>query len=467
MLDLVIRGATLVTASETYSAEIGIAAGKIAQVGSDLSGAEEIDASGMLLLPGAVDPHVHLDMPIGPTRSSDDWESGTIAAACGGTTTILDFVEPEPGEPLLHALDARLRAARRRAVVDFGLHMTLRDAGAATLEQVAGVISRGCTSFKTYLTYKGFALDDGSFLQILETVGQLRGLVMVHAENDAIVERLRQHFVADDRREPLFHALSRPPVAEAEAVGRALALAEVARAPLYIVHISTGEAAAALRQAQRRGATACGETCPQYLILDEREYRRPGFEGAKYVCSPPLRPGRNLALLWKALDHQVIQCVATDHCPFNFCGQKDLGKDSFADIPSGLPGIEARLALLYTYGVLQGKITLNQWVALLSTNPARIFGLYPRKGSLAPGADADLVIFDPGCEVELSLAMLHERVDYTPYEGIRLHGYPVMTLRRGQVVVKDGRFLGLPGGGDYLQRKPFTIERRKPHVSLD
>lgn len=459
MFDLVINGATLITAGETFSADVGISAGKIAQIGANLSGVETIHASGKFLLPGAVDPHVHLNMPVGTIRSVDDWESGTIAAACGGTTTIIDFVEPEPSEPLLHALNSRRQEACQGVVIDFGLHMTLRDASPGTLAQIAGVMAQGSTSFKTYLTYEGFALDDASFLKILETVGGLGGLVLVHAENDAIVEYLKQRFVAEGHHEPAYHALSRPPVAEAEAVGRALALAEVAGAAIYIVHISTAEAAESLRRALHHNVNAYGETCPQYLLLDDCEYRRPGFEGAKYVCSPPLRPLGNGQALWEALSSQVIQSVGTDHCPFNYAGQKDLGRDSFASVPPGLPGIEARLALLYTYGVRGGHISLNRWVELFSTNPARIFGLYPRKGSLAPGADADLVVFDPHCEVELSKGRLHEQVDYTPYEGFHLYGYPVMTLRRGQVLVKEGCYLGPTGGGEYLQRKPLSARK--------
>jgi dihydropyrimidinase len=457
--DLVIHGATLVTAGETFQADLAIAEGKIAQVGRDLSGHENLDASGMLLLPGAIDPHVHLDAPVGATRSADDWESGTIAAACGGTTTVIDFVEPEPGEPLLLALEARCRAACQGAAIDFGLHMTLRDAAPATLAQVSAVMAQGATSFKTYLTYEGFALDDAALLLILQTVGAAGGVVLVHAENDAIVTSLTRQYVTQGQHEPRYHALSRPPAAEAEAVTRALALAEAAGAPVYIVHISTSEATYALASAQGRGVKAYGETCPQYLLLDDWEYSRPGFEGAKYVCSPPLRPAGEAAELWRALSSGAIQSIGTDHCPFNFVGQKDMGSNSFAQIPPGLPGIESRLALTYTFGVGSGRISLNRWVALTSTDPARIFGLYPRKGSLAPGADADLVVFDPEVEVELSAEKLHERVDYSPYEGFRLHGYPRLTLRRGRVIVKDGHFLGAAGAGEYLPRNPLHLVR--------
>jgi dihydropyrimidinase len=452
--DLVITGGTLVTASEMFAAEVGIRGERIAAIGRDLdrTGARHIDASGQLVLPGAVDPHVHLDIDAGATRSSDDFETGTIAAACGGTTTIIDFVEPELGGSLVAGLAARLREAEGKAVIDYALHMTLRRGDAQTLGQVPEAMRAGCTSFKTYTTYDGFRLTDPELLAALEAVAAAGGLVLVHAENDAVIEARRRAFIAAGQTAPRYHPRTRPVPVEAEAVERALALAEVAGCPLYVVHTSTARGADAIARARARGQRAYGETCPQYLVLTEAEYERPGFEGAKFVCSPPLRPADNPPGLWRHLAAGSLQTVGTDHCPFFYSGQKDLGRDDFTRIPNGLPGIEARLAILYTCGVGQGRLTPTRWVELCCTAPAQIFGLYPRKGALLPGADADIVIFDPHQRVTLSRAVLHERVDYTPYDGLALEGYPVLTIARGQVIASAGQFVGAPGRGRFLKR---------------
>ena len=465
--DTVIRGGTLVTSSGPVIADLGIAGGRIAAIGPGLEAGEVIDAAGMLVLPGAIDPHVHLQMPAGAVTSSDDWRTGTIAAACGGTTTVIDFVEPEAPDirrgatsPLTIALAARRTEAEGNAVIDFGLHMTLLDASPATLADIPAVIEAGCTSFKTYLTYAGFKLEDDAFIAALEAVGRAGGIALVHAENDAGIRFLQRKFLSDGRVEPRYHPLSRPAGLEAEAVERALALAEVAGCPLYVVHVSTQRGAEAVGRARARGQTARGETCPQYLLLTDAEYARPGFEGAKFVCSPPLRSPEDNAALWAHLAADDLSTVGTDHCPFFYLGQKDLGRrgdatstlPTFAQIPGGMPGAESRLALLYTFGVSQGRLPLERWVEVCCTAPARIFGLYPEKGALIPGADADVVIFDPGCEVTLSRALLHENCDYTPYEGFRLRGYPVLTMLRGRVIARDGEFVGGSGGGQFLAR---------------
>jgi dihydropyrimidinase len=454
MYDLVIRGGTLITPAEAYQADLGLVAGRIAAIGLGLAGREALDAGGLLVLPGGVDPHVHLAMDAGVTITSDDWASGTIAAACGGTTTVIDFVEPDLGAPLLPALAARRAQAEAGAAIDFSLHMTLRSGATEVLADVPAVIAAGCTSFKTYLTYGGFRLEDADFLRALTAVGRAGGLVLVHAENHAAIEALRAEALAQGQVAPRFHPTTRPVSTEAEAIERALALAEIARCPLYVVHVSTGRGAEVVARARARGQAAIGETCPQYLLLTEAELDRPGFEGAQFVCSPPLRPADNLPQLWRQLAQGGLSTVGTDHCAYFYEGQKTLGRERFTEIPNGLPGIEARLALLHTFGVRAGRISLQRWVEVCSAGPARVFGLYPRKGALVPGADADIVLFDPERQVTLDRTVLHERTDYTPYAGLALCGYPVATLSRGRLIARDGAFLGEVGRGQFLARRP-------------
>jgi dihydropyrimidinase len=454
--DLVIRNGTVVTPIGPVETDLGISGERIATIDRGLpDGERTIDAAGKLVVPGGIDPHVHLQMPAGPVTSSDDFYTGTVAAACGGTTTIIDFVEPEGGS-LIQALAARRAEAEGKAVIDFGLHMTIMDAQPTTLAEIPYVVGAGCTSFKTYLTYEGFKLEDGDLLAALEAVAGAGGLALVHAENDAIVTRLKARLLREDHVEPRWHPRSRPAVAEAEAVERALALAEVAGCPLYVVHVSTARGADAVGRARSRGQVAHGETCPQYLVLTEEEYERPGFEGAKFVCSPPLRTAADGQALWESLAAGHLSTVGTDHCPFFYRGQKDLGRPDgvhppFSRIPGGIPGIESRLALLYTYGVREGWLSVERWVEICSTGPARIFGLAGRKGSLVEGSDADVVVFDPERVVKLSRSLLHENCDYTPYEGVRLKGYPEMTILRGQIIAQGGEFVG-ERSGRYLAR---------------
>lgn len=450
--DLVIRDGTLVTASEIIQADLGIQNGKIVAIGQGLQGKEALSARGLLVVPGAIDTHVHLEMPTPATVSSDDWRSGTVAAAHGGTTTVIDFVEPEAGQSLLAALQQRRAQAEGRAAIDYSLHMTLSQTDEETLAEIPKVIKEGVFSFKVYTVYEGLRLDDRGMVQALATVSQYGGLVIAHAENEAIVRHATQALLRAGKTGPESHPLSRPAVAEGEAVERMLALAEYTHAPILIVHISTRRGAEAVGRARRRGQTAFGETCPQYLLLDDTAYSQPDFEGAKFVCAPPLRKPEDNQFLWKALAEGEVQTVGTDHCPFFFVGQKELGREDFTKIPGGIPGIEARFALLYTFGVRAGRISLNRWVEACCTAPARIFGLYPRKGALLPGADADLVLFDPERAVTLTADFLHENVDYTPYEGLKLQGYPVLTLLRGEVLVREGEFVGTQGKGQFLKR---------------
>jgi len=404
-------------------------------------------------LPGAVDPHVHLEMPAGLVTSSDDWESGSIAAACGGTTTVLDFIEPEANQTLFKAFEARRNQALGKSVIDFGLHMTLMQGDPQTLAQVQEVVAAGMPSFKVYTTYDGFKLDDSQLLEAMLAVKSAGGVVMVHAENDAIIRHQQSTFLASGFTTPHFHPLSRPDTAEAEAIQRVLILAEVAGVHLYIVHISSARGAEAVSDARKRGQDVIGETCPQYLLLTDTEYDRPGFEGAKFVCSPPLRKAADQSALWDALSTGRLTTIGTDHCPFMFHGQKEIGRDQFTKIPGGMPGIESRLALLYTFGVVPGRITVNQWVDQCCTSPAQAFGIYPRKGSLTVGADADLVIFDPDKQSTISKLLLHERVDYTPYEGLRLQGNVDTTILRGNLLVQNGVFSGQRSTGIFLAGK--------------
>jgi dihydropyrimidinase len=455
IFDTVIANGTLVTAEATLHAGLGILDGKIAAAGPDLAGRERIDAVGMLVLPGAVDEHVHLQMPVGEFASSDDFYTGTVAAACGGTTTVIDFVEPKPGQLLLDALAARQAEAGSKVAIDYGLHMTLSRADDATLAQIPASIAAGAASFKLYMAYQGLRLDDGELLRALAALGRAGGQVLVHAENHHAIAYLTAQALAEGRVGPENHPRTRPDFMEAEAVSRLLALARLTGTPLTVVHLSCAAGLEAVRVARVRGQAVWVETCPQYLLLDEAEYRRSGFESAKFVMSPPLRTERDREALWAGLAAGEVDTVATDHCPFVFATQKTRGLHDFSRIPGGAPGIETRLALLYTHGVRAGRLTPEQWVAACCTEPARRFGLAPRKGTFEVGADADVVIFDPQRQVTLTAGSLHQNVDYTPYEGWLVTGYPLTVLSRGETIVRDGRFVGHPGRGEYLPSAPL------------
>jgi len=455
MFDLVITNGTLVTAEATVPADLAITNGRIAAVGKQLSGQETLDATGMLVLPGAVDEHVHLQMPVGEFTSSDDFYTGTLAAACGGTTSVVDFVEPGAGEPWLEALAKRQREAEDKVAIDYGLHMTVASADAATLAQVPSCITAGVSSFKVYMAYEGLRLDDGGLLATLATLRHHGGRVLVHAENHHAIAYLTAQALARGQMGPENHPLTRPDLMEAEAIHRLLALAGITETALVLAHLSCALGIDEVRAARARGQTVWVETCPQYLLLDEESYQLPRFEGAKFVMAPPVRTERDRDALWAALGAGEVNTVATDHCPFFFESQKMRGRENFARIPGGAPGIETRLPLLYTHGVRTGRLTLERWVEVCCTGPARRFGLAPRKGTLAIGADADVVLFDPEQQVTLSVDRLHQNVDYCPYEGWQVRGYPVTVLLRGQVVVRDGEFVGRAGGGHFLHTAPL------------
>ncbi len=455
MLDLVIINGTLVTGGATAQADLGIAGSRIAAIGTGLAGQEVIDAEGMLVLPGAVDEHVHLQMPVGGFISSDDFFTGTVAAAHGGTTTVIDFVEPHPGQTLLDALAARRAQADPKVVVDYALHMTLSRADDDTLAEVPACIQAGSASFKLYMAYEGIRLNDGGFLRALAALGEHGGRPLVHAENHHAIVYLIHRALAEGRTGPENHPLTRPAVMEAEAIQRLLALAWVARTPLVLAHLSCALGMDAVRAARARGQRVWVETCPQYLLLDEKVFARPGFEAAKFVMAPPPRTEGDRAALWAALEAGEVQTVATDHCPFFYETQKTRGQSDFSRIPGGAPGIETRLSLLYTHGVRAGRITPQRWVEVCCTEPARRFGLAPRKGTLSVGADADVVVFDPERQVTLGAATLHQNVDYCPYEGWQVQGYPVTVLSRGEVIVREGEFIGKAGRGRLLRTARF------------
>ena len=456
-LDKVIQGGTVVTSDDTYRADVGIAGEKIAAIGLALEAPETLDATGKYVMPGGVDVHTHLEMPFGGTVTADDWQSGTTAAVCGGTTTLIDFAIQDFGKSLRAGVDVWFGRAEGKAAMDYAFHTIIRELKESHLQEMDALVREGITSFKLFMAYPGvFMVDDATIFRALLRTKENGGLVCMHAENGGVIDTLVQRALAEGHREPKWHALTRPMGAEAEATRRAIALAEMAGVPIYIVHLSAGEAMEEVRRARERGFPAFAETCPQYLFLSDEEYERPGFEGAKFVMSPPLRPKGNEERLWNGLKTDALQAVSTDHCSFCMKEQKELGKDDFSKIPNGAPGIETRLMLLYDGGVGRGRITLNRFVELVSTRPAKIFGLYPRKGSITVGADADLLIWNPQAKWTISAKTHHMNVDYNPYEGREVTGLPEQVLLRGKVVVKDRKFIGKVGQGEFIARQPGT-----------
>ncbi len=449
--DLVIKNGTIVTAEATYTADLGIRGERIAAIGEGLSGTRELDAAGKLVTPGAVDVHVHLALNLGGGLvSCDDWFTGTRAAAFGGTTTIVDFVHPEAGETLVQAYDLRRAEADPQTTIDYALHLALGPAQIPQLGDLPQIVERGITTFKLYLAY-GYCLRDGELLQALEAVRDVGGLPVVHAENWDVITTLIRRNLAAGRTEPRWHPRSRPAPLEAEAAGRVIDLAAWVGVPVHIFHIGCRAVVERVAAARAKGLPVYGETCPQYLFLTEAAYDAPGVAGALPVCAPPLRTETDQDVLWAALAQDVLQLVTTDHCPFT-TEQKARGLQDFSRIPGGVPSIEARFPLLYTYGVRAGRISLNRWVDACCTTPARLHHL-ERKGALAVGCDADIVIFDPNQTVTLSTDTLHENVDWTPYDGLTVQGWPSVTLQRGAVLVDNGVFHGQAGQGRYVPRK--------------
>ncbi|MBI4886850.1 MAG: dihydropyrimidinase [Acidobacteria bacterium] len=454
-VSLLITGGTIVTASDEYRGDVFVEGETIAAIGSRLTMAADrtIDATGKLVIPGGIDVHTHLDMPFGGTRSSDDFESGTIAAAHGGTTTIVDFAIQYKGQTLHHAWEAWMKKADGKAAIDYGFHMIVTELTDQVEQEMDALVRQGVTSFKLFMAYPGvFMLDDASIFRALLRTGKNGGTICMHAENGGVIDVLVKKALAEGKTAPKYHALTRPARAEAEATHRAIALAEMADVPIYIVHLSAAEALEMVTEARDRGLPAYAETCPQYLFLSYDNYEEPGFEGAKYVMSPPLRPKETQDRLWRGLAFNDLQAISTDHCPFCMKEQKVLGQDDFSKIPNGAPGIETRMSLVYDGGVRTGRISMNRFVELTATSPAKIFGLFPRKGTIAPGSDADIVIFDPNRTMRLSAKTHHMRVDYNPYEGREVTGVTDTVISRGRVIIDGEKFVGRAGSGSFLRR---------------
>ena len=458
----IIKNGRIVTAVDDYQADVLIEGEQIVTIGRslDVKADKVIDAKGKLVIPGGIDPHTHMDLPFGGTSSSDDFETGTRAAAHGGTTTIIDFAVQYKGQALNEALDVWFKKADGKASIDYGFHLICTDIPDSRLPELKSCIDQGITSFKLFMAYPGvFLVDDATIYKAMTVASEKGGLICMHAENGVVIDAIVKKAIADGKTAPKYHALTRPTKAEAEGVHRAIALAEMAGSPVYIVHLSCDDALQEVTRARDNGVPAYAETCPQYLFLDYSVYEKPGFEGAKWVMTPPIREKWNQEKLWRGLQFNDLQVVSTDHCPFCFKEQKELGKDDFSKIPNGGPGVEHRMSLIYNGGVASGKISVNRFVEITSTSAARIFGLFPRKGTIAVGSDADIVIFDPNEEMTISAKTHHMNVDYSCYEGVRVKGVTKTVLSRGRVVIEDGKYTGKPGQGSFLRRGLFNSPR--------
>ena len=452
-----ISNGTIVTAEGSSTADVLIDGERIAQIGSGLAAAgviadETIEATGRWLIPGAIDVHTHMELPFGGIFAKDTFESGTRAAAFGGTTTIVDFAVQSRGKSLREGLDAWHAKAEGNAVADYGFHMIMSDVNDDTLAEMDGLVAEGVPDFKLFTAYPGvFYSDDGAIFRAMQRTAKNGGLIMMHAENGMAIDVVAADEVAAGHTDPYYHGVARYPIFDGEATNRVIRLAEAAGVPVYIVHLSARDALNAVRDARDHGSMAFAETCPQYLFLSIEDMKG-GFNGAKFVCSPPLRPADHQAELWQGLVKDDLQLVSTDHCPFDFEGQKDLGKGDFRKVPNGLPGVEDRVDLLYDGGVVAGRITRERWVEIIATAPAKLFGMFPRKGTIAVGSDADLVVYDPTATRTISAKTHHMDVDYSCYEGRQVRGRSDVVLSRGSVIVRDGEFTGKKGHGQFLKR---------------
>lgn len=457
-----IKNGRVVTAVDDYYGDILIEGEFITLIGKNLemSADRVIDARDKLVIPGGIDAHTHMDMPFGGTTSADDFRTGTLAAAHGGTTTIIDFAIQAKGTSLVAALDTWHAKAQGKAAIDYAFHMITTDLSKAEyVDEMKRLIdNEGVTSFKLFMAYPGVLLvDDATIFRAMSLSGARGGLICMHAENGVVINEIISQALKEGKKAPKFHALTRPTKAEAEGVNRAIALAEMAESPVYIVHLSCYDALKKVKEARDAGVPAFAETCPQYLFLDYSYYEREEFEGAKYVMTPPLREKWHQDELWTGLKMNDLQVISTDHCPFCFKEQKELGRDDFSKIPNGGPGVENRMSLVYNGGVAAGRISLNRFVEVTSTSAAKIFGLFPRKGTIAVGSDADIVVFDPKKKMTISAKSHHMNVDYNCYEGMEVTGVPEWVLSRGKLVVEKGDYVGCAGDGQFLKRSTVQL----------
>jgi dihydropyrimidinase len=458
-MSVLIRGGRIVTAADDYVADVFIDDERITLIGEslDIQADKVIDAAGKYVLPGCIDPHTHLDMPFGGTVTIDDVESGQTSAAFGGTTCHVDFIIQGKGQTFAQALEDWRAKAAGKQVIDMGYHMAVTDLeDGGTLEELATLPDQGITSYKLFMAYKGaLMVDDETLYRTMEVASKTGALVMVHAENGDVIDVLVREALEAGHTEPLYHALTRPPEAEGEATNRAIQLAHLAAAPLYVVHVTCKQAVEPIAAAREKGWDVWGETCTQYFFNSLDDISKPNFEGAKYVYSPPVRDKSNWDVLWNAVRTDALSAISTDHCAFLFDGQKTLGQDDFTKIPNGGPGLEDRLKMVHHFGVREGRIGLNRMVDLLATQPAKLFGLYPRKGTAVVGSDADLVVFDPERRETISASTHHSKCDYSLYEGTEVVGAPETVLLRGNVLVEDGELVGTPGVGRFVRRAKF------------
>jgi dihydropyrimidinase len=449
-----IRNGRVITAVDDYRADILIEDEVVSVIGAklDMEVDKTIDAAGKLVIPGGIDPHTHMELPFGGTQASDDFRTGTIAAAHGGTTSIIDFAVQNKGQSLISGLDNWHQKAEGKCAIDYGFHLITTDFEDNQIEEMHTLMDEGVTSFKLFMAYPGvFLVDDATIFRAMSAAGERGGLICMHAENGIVINEIIKHALAKGHTAPKYHALTRPTVAEAEGVHRAIAIAEMAESPVYIVHLSCADALNQVRQARDRGIPAFAETCPQYLFLSIDDYGE-DFDGAKYVMTPPLREKANQAELWKGLKMDDLQVISTDHCPFCMKEQKELGRGDFTKIPNGAPGVEHRVPLIYNGGVVENRISLNRFVEITSTAAAKMFGMFPRKGTIAIGSDADIVIFDPEKEQTISAQTHHMNVDYSAYEGRTIRGVVETVLSRGKVVIDQGAFKGKAGDGRFVKR---------------
>ncbi|HAB51122.1 MAG: dihydropyrimidinase [Ignavibacteria bacterium RIFOXYB2_FULL_35_12] len=454
-MSLLIKNGRIITAEQDYIGDVYIEKDKIKTIGTSLSIQADkiIDAKGKYVIPGGIDVHTHLDMPFGGTTSVDNFETGTRAAAFGGTTSLIDFAIQSKGTKMRSALDTWWKKAEGKATIDYGLHMIITDLPEADLNDMGDMVQEGVTSFKLFMAYPNVLLvDDATIFRAMRHTADTGALVCMHAENGGVIDLIVQKALAEGKTAPIYHALTRPTTAEGEAVNRSIALAQMAGAPVYIVHLSSNDALEKVAEARDRGLPAFAETCPQYLFLSLDDMNKPGFEDAKLVFTPPLREKWHQDKLWAGIKKNTLQIVSTDHCPFCFKEQKELGKGDFTKIPNGGPGIEHRMQLLYDGGVNTGRISLNRWIEITSTAPAKMFGMYPRKGTIAPGSDADIVIWNPEKEYIISANTHHMAVDYSMYEGKKVKGNTDVVISRGEVIVEKEKFFGKPGRGNFVKR---------------